>query len=130
MENKITALIDEKKYNEALKIIEENNERLFKNNPLKTIDDHIYILIELGLFDECFKAINNYKNYPYQNIKVEEFIAEYEEKLPLLIDNIKSQKNKDKNVDVNGVDFTKFGSKKRGRCICFYSSNLHVKEVK
>lgn len=112
MENKITALIDGKKYNEALKIIEENNERLFKNNPFKTIDDHIYILIELGLFDECFKVIQHYKNYPYQSIKVEEFISEFEEKLLWMINNAKNQKNKERNTDNNGVDFSKFGSKK------------------
>ena len=109
---KINSLIEQKNFKEALKVIDENQKELFFANAISTVNNHIFLLLELEMHDLCYKILENYMSYPYQNMEVEEHLAYLNSNLQNMIKNSINQKNRERNFDENGVDFSKFNSKK------------------
>ena len=109
---KIKNLISRKSFKEALKLIDENQKELFFSDAITTVNNHIFLLIELEMYEMCVSVLENYMSYPYQNMEVEEHLKYLSENLQKMIKNSINQKNKERNFDENGVDFSKFSSKK------------------
>lgn len=109
---KINSLIEQKNFKEALKVIDENQKELFFANAISTVNNHIFLLLELEMYDLCYEILENYMSYPYQNMEVEEHLAYVNSNLQNMIKNSINQKNRERNFDENGVDFSKFNSKK------------------
>lgn len=109
---KINSLIEQKNFKEALKVIDENQKELFFANAISTVNNHIFLLLELEMYDLCYEILENYMSYPYQNMEVEEHLAYVNSNLHNMIKNSINQKNRERNFDENGVDFSKFNSKK------------------
>ena len=109
---KINSLIEQKDFKEALKVIDENQKELFFANAISTVNNHIFLLLELEMYDLCYEILENYMSYPYQNMEVEEHLAYVNSNLQNIIKNSINQKNRERNFDENGVDFSKFNSKR------------------
>lgn len=109
---KINSLIEQKNFKEALKVIDQNQKELFFANAISTVNNHIFLLLELEMYDLCYEILENYMSYPYQNMEVEEHLAYVNSNLQNMIKNSINQKNRERNFDENGVDFSKFNSKK------------------
>ena len=109
---KINSLIEQKNFKEALEVIDENQKELFFANAISTVNNHIFLLLELEMYDLCYEILENYMSYPYQNMEVEEHLAYVNSNLQNMIKNSINQKNRERNFDENGVDFSKFNSKK------------------
>ena len=60
----LNAYINEKLYEDAIKLIE-NNSQLVKEKPLHIIKLHIELLLSLELFDEASIAYKKYLELPY-----------------------------------------------------------------
>ena len=119
MIQKIEELIRVGKLNEALKIINNSQKELFFSYPIDIINNHLYILIELEMYDECYKVLDIYKSFPYQSMEVEEHFVYLNDKLPEMIQNSIKQKNKESYIDENGVDFSKYRSNKNHDLLSF-----------
>ena len=69
----LNAYINEKLYEDAIKLIE-NNSQLVKEKPLHIIKLHIELLLSLELFDEASIAYKKYLELPYISQEVEEYL--------------------------------------------------------
>ena len=58
---KINSLIEQKNFKEALKVIDENQKELFFANAISTVNNHIFLLLELEKYDLCYEILENYK---------------------------------------------------------------------
>ena len=104
--------IDKKINAKTRAAIDENQKELFFANAISTVNNHIFLLLELEMYDLCYEILENYMSYPYQNMEVEEHLAYLNSNLQNMIKNSINQKNRERNFDENGVDFSKFNSKK------------------
>jgi hypothetical protein len=103
-------LISSGRYKEASKFLSNYNKELFLSDPIGTINNHLFVLIELANYDECFTVLENYKTYPYQNMEVEDYFVYISNALPDMIKKAIELKNKERNLDENGIDFSKYHS--------------------
>lgn len=104
-------LIENRKFKEAAVLLSENKRELFMADAIRTLNYHFYVLIELGKYDECFAELEIYKSYPYQKMEVEEHLEFLTINLPNMIKKAMEAKTLERNLDGNGVDFTKFHSR-------------------
>lgn len=94
----LNAYINEKLYEDAIKLIE-NNSQLVKEKPLHIIKLHIELLLSLELFDEASIAYKKYLELPYISQEVEEYLKE----IPSLIEERKDV-NKNKTYTIDEID--------------------------
>lgn len=94
----LNAYINEKLYEDAIKLIE-NNSQLVKEKPLHIIKLHIELLLSLELFDEASLAYKKYLELPYISQEVEEYLKE----IPSLIEERKDV-NKNKTYTIDEID--------------------------
>ena len=94
----LNAYINEKLYEDAIKLIE-NNSQLVKEKPLHIIELHIELLLSLELFDEASIAYKKYLELPYISQEVEEYLKE----IPSLIEERKDV-NKNKTYTIDEID--------------------------
>ena len=94
----LTAYINEKLYEDAIKLIEKNSQ-LVKEKPLHIIKLHIELLLSLELFDEASIAYKKYLELPYISQEVEEYLKE----IPSLIEERKDV-NKNKTYTIDEID--------------------------
>lgn len=94
----LNAYINEKLYEDAIKLIE-NNPQLVKEKPLHIIKLHIELLLSLELFDEASIAYKKYLELPYISQEVEEYLKE----IPSLIEERKDV-NKNKTYTIDEID--------------------------
>lgn len=108
--NQISELINQKKYKQALEKIEENQKELFLSNPIDIVNNHIFILLELGRYSDALKVIEIYQDYPYINSEVLIHLNTISKHLPSIIEKAIEEKNKAFFIDENGVDIRIFKS--------------------
>ena len=94
----LNAYINEKLYEDAIKLIK-NNSQLVKEKPLHIIKLHIELLLSLELFDEASIAYKKYLELPYISQEVEEYLKE----IPSLIEERKDV-NKNKTYTIDEID--------------------------
>ena len=94
----LNAYINEKLYEDAIKLIE-NNSQLVKEKPLHIIKLHIELLLSLELFDEASIAYKKYLELPYMSQEVEEYLKQK----PSLIEERKDV-NKNKTYTIDEID--------------------------
>lgn len=72
--SRVEALIYSNKIEEALKVIQENQKAMLKEDMAFTIKIHIQLLCNLERFDEAYEMEDYYQNLPYESQKVEEVL--------------------------------------------------------
>lgn len=109
VENEIKSLhelYEKEDYLNVILIIENNNELLFSLYPKEIVELHLNSLIFLGKLSECYKALNQYKTYPYISMEIEEFLNEMTDNIEILykkINSINKEKLEDLIEDLNEI---------------------------
>ena len=111
IKNTLNSLLANNEIKKAKILLEEHSKELFLLDPIEIVNNHLFVLLELGEYELCYEVLEKYKEYPYQNMEVEEHLMVLTDSLPNMIKKAIETKNKERNLDENGVDFSKFHSK-------------------